>query len=204
MVKLNKLYTRNGDKGCTHLCGGEVVEKTSCRVTAMGDVDELNSHLGLARTLLETTVAAQKHSSPEVIDIEILVKHVSVIQNELFDIGSRLATLSIPEGMNLPQISRQHVERLEEWIDELALITGELRSFVLPGGTRTNAVLHLARSVCRRAERSILLLHKEVPVDEATLIYMNRLSDYLFAAARRCAQIEQAKEFLWIPGGSLS
>jgi cob(I)alamin adenosyltransferase len=202
MVKLNRLYTKNGDQGNTHLFGGELVRKNCTRIQSVGDVDELNSHLGLARTLLAELVSERGSSSAEIIDIQIMAEHIASIQNELFDLGAVLATATRPDGISLPEIAEHHVKRLESWIDELTCLTGELRSFVLPGGTRLNAVLHIARAVCRRTERTILSLRDEAEVSDFIVIYINRLSDYLFAAARRSAQLEQAEEFLWVPGAT--
>jgi len=190
MVTLNRIYTRTGDDGSTGLVGGARVRKNSPRVEAYGDIDELNCLIGIC-----VTVAT--HPAEGVIRGKL-----SIIQNELFDLGAELATPfgSSWEGMLKTQPS--HVEQLEKWIDELNEPLPELKSFILPGGTPLNANLHLARAVCRRAERAILSLNDVEPVSESILRYVNRLSDLLFVMSRSAAQAVGAKELLWVPGAS--
>ncbi|RMG43726.1 MAG: cob(I)yrinic acid a,c-diamide adenosyltransferase [Candidatus Dadabacteria bacterium] len=188
MVKINKIYTRNGDGGETHLVGGELVAKDSLRVKAYGEIDELNSHLGLIRTLEEKT------KKKDLLDM------LSKIQNELFDLGSELATPPGASWDGMLRISDEHVSRLENWIDSLMNGIEELRSFVLPGGSKINANLHIARSVCRRAERSIIELSRSEEVSDSVLAYVNRLSDLLFAMARFESKRSGAAEYLWEPG----
>lgn len=188
MVKINKIYTRTGDKGETGLVGGKRIKKDALRVHAYGDIDELNSWLGLIRTNAEKA----KHGA--------LVSQLAQIQNELFDLGSELAT---PPGESYPgmvTIQNEQVIRLEKWIDQAVGALPELTSFVLPGGTELNSQLHIARTVCRRAERNIITLAASEKVSDSVLAYVNRLSDLLFALARAEAHSAGAQEFLWQPG----
>lgn len=188
MVKINKIYTRTGDKGETGLVGGKRIRKDALRVQAYGDIDELNSWLGLVRT----------HSEKDKRDT--LTAQLAQIQNELFDLGSELAT---PDGESYPgmvTMQNDQVVRLEHWIDQAASHVPELKSFVLPGGTELNGLLHIARTVCRRAERNIISLATKEKVSDTVLAYVNRLSDLFFALARTEAHTSGAQEFLWQPG----
>lgn len=192
MVKLNKIYTRTGDKGTTGLGTGERVAKFDKRIAAYGTVDEANATIGLVRLHLTA------EDGP--VD-EILGR----IQNDLFDLG---ADLCVPDrGEELPyeplRVSDDQVERLEREID---LLNGELEplnSFVLPGGTAASAYLHLARTVSRRAERlmSELAADAAEPVGDAALKYINRLSDLLFVAGRY-TNAKGRKDILWVPGAN--
>lgn len=189
MVKINKIYTKTGDKGETGLVGGKRIAKDSIRVSAYGDVDELNSYLGVIRTI------ADKANSKTLSEI------VAKIQNDLFDMGSLLATPSGETWEGMPKISDSHIKWLEDMIDAAVQGIPELRSFVLPGGTELNAHLHVARTVCRRAERTVLALKRsEAMVDEIGT-YLNRLSDLLFALARKESHDASVPEYLWKPGG---
>ncbi len=192
MVKINKIYTRSGDDGTTGLVGGERTAKNSPKVSAYGDVDETNSHLGMVRTLAEQA------------GLKELSAKIETIQNELFDIGSALAT---PQGYDkypVFKVSEDLIKRLETWIDQAVTGLPELKSFVLPGGTPINAALHLARAVSRRAERSILTLSTLEQIDPKTLVYINRLSDLLFAWSRAESKRAGAPEYLWTPAGKRS
>lgn len=170
MPRLTKIYTRTGDEGTTALGGGQRVPKESLRVTAYGTVDELNSHLGVALAIgLSERLAAV----------------IPEIQNELFHLGSDLCFLEEDkERFDLPQIAARHVERLEQLLDELTPIVGRLDNFILPGGSLSAAQLHVARTVCRRAERDVIALSREEPVGPYVIRYLNRLSDALFIMAR--------------------
>ena len=190
MVTLSKIYTRTGDDGTTGLVGGSRVKKTDTRVQAYGDIDELNSHIGLCATLCEPANLAS------------LREKLLLIQNELFDIGSELACPSGSSAPTIPTTTEPQVSRLEQWIDELNTNLPTLQSFVLPGGSLPNAHLHISRCVCRRAERSILTLHEIEPVNEHLRHYVNRLSDLLFVMCRAAAALTGAQEFLWKPGAS--
>lgn len=193
MVKLNKIYTRTGDDGTTGLVGGSRVSKASRKVAAYGDVDELNSWIGLVRTVIE----GGSHTScgyPSCVD------QLATIQNLLFDIGAVLAS---PAELTWPTkrtIETADITEIEHWIDTLTSQLPELRSFVLPGGTLPNSYLHIARTVCRRAERSVIALTAEEVVSEGVIRYLNRLSDYLFALARYEIAAAGRPEYLWSPG----
>ena len=189
MVKLNKIYTRTGDDGTTGLVAGPRRLKHDARVEAYGDIDETNSVVGLARLDL------QEHGELDAM--------LARIQNDLFDLGADLAT---PDTGEQPQyeplrIVQAQVDRLEQEIDRLNADLEPLKSFVLPGGTRAAAALHLARTVSRRAERRIVELKQmdgEI-VSPAAAAYANRLSDFLFVAAR-WVNDKGRSDVLWIPG----
>ncbi len=184
-VRLTRIYTRGGDQGETSLGDGSRVSKLDCRIGAFGTVDELNSALGLALA----------GDVPEPMR-EPLVR----IQNELFDVG---ADLSVPWGVtDRLRVEQELIDRLEQLCDEFNAGLPELRSFVLPGGTEASARLHVARTICRRAEREVLLGSQEVELNPLVLGYLNRLSDLLFILAR--AANAGGEEPLWKPGSSRS
>ena len=162
-----KIYTKTGDSGETALWGGRRLAKDALRIQAYGTVDECNSVLGIVR------------SHPLSTDLDAFLDQ---IQNQLFVVGSELSAPK--EAPNLPRIQAEDVRRLEEAIDLLGTRLKPLTRFILPGGTPTAAYLHLARTVCRRAERWIVSLHQQEPLSPILLQYMNRLSDFLFVAAR--------------------
>ena len=178
-----KIYTRGGDRGETALFGGERVSKTHDRVQAFGDVDELNALLG--------TVTAELSPGD-------LRDWLVTIQSSLFDLGSELATPKSAKASAGPTVDAQDIAALEGWIDALDGELPPLRSFILPGGTRAAALLHLARTVCRRAERSVVDLALETPVSDAVLAYLNRLSDLLFTMARAANCRAGAEEQPWV------
>lgn len=190
MVKINKVYTKTGDQGTTSLVGGTRIQKSSLRVESYGEVDELSSALGIVRTL---AIQKDKDSS--------LASTIAQIQQSLFDMGAELAC---PAGAEIPAymrlVSDEDISQLEKLIDQETAKVPELRSFVLPGGTQLNAFLHLARAICRRAERSVWMLNTQEPVRQQVPQYLNRLSDLLFTLARSQAHAEGAPEFLWNPG----
>jgi cob(I)alamin adenosyltransferase len=168
MPKLTKIYTRTGDDGLTALGSRERVPKDALRVVAYGDVDELNSALGVAAAMgLEPGLA------------EALLK----IQNELFHLGSDLA-FPADGDFEVPRIEARHVEGLEAMIDKLSAAVGPLENFILPGGSLGASQLHLARTICRRAERGAVALAREEDINEHALAYLNRLSDALFVMSR--------------------
>jgi len=190
MVTLNRIYTKTGDDGTTGLVGGMRIKKNAVRVAAYGDIDELNSYLGLCVTLsADLSFASLSHK-------------LAIIQNELFDIGSELACPTDSANQSIPSTTSEQVDRLVSWIDDLNADLPTLKSFVLPGGTLLNAQLHIGRAVCRRCERSVLDLHESEPVNEHTRHYLNRLSDLLFVMSRAAAALAGSKEFLWVPGAS--
>lgn len=190
MVTLNRIYTRTGDAGATRLATGQSVSKTDPRVEAYGAVDETNACVGLARTHLA--------ADPE------LDAMLGRIQNELFDLGADLATPPKPdeaEGAALRIVDSQ-TARIEAEIDALNEHLPDLTSFILPGGTPAAAALHLARTVCRRAEReAVRLVEAGEPVSGPALRYLNRLSDFLFVASRR-ANGQGRAEVLWTPAAT--
>jgi cob(I)alamin adenosyltransferase len=191
MVLLSRIYTRTGDDGTTALGDGRRVRKDSPRIEACGTVDELNSVLGLA-------VAAGLDDEAAGI--------LKTVQNDLFDLG---ADLSVPEKSPRGKVSRKRpplrvvpsqILRLEEAIDRANATLATLRSFVLPGGSAPSAWLHLARTVCRRAERTFVALSRKDRVNPHAQVYLNRLSDLLFVLARR-ANDDGRNDVLWVPGG---
>lgn len=188
MVVLNKIYTKTGDAGTTALASGERRPKHDLRVEAYGTVDETNAVVGLAR--LET---ARGHPELDAV--------LARIQNDLFDLGADLAT---PESDTPPaypplRVTEAQVSAIEAEIDRMNADLSPLRSFVLPGGSPAAAYLHLARTVSRRAERLMTELAEREPVNRQALIYMNRLSDFFFVAARH-ANDKGAADVLWVPG----
>jgi cob(I)alamin adenosyltransferase len=190
VVKLNKIYTRTGDDGTTGLVDGSRRAKHDARMVAIGDVDELNSALGLAAMVV----------APEIAD------EIVRIQNDLFDLGADLATPLgafdtpdfAPSDMVL-RIVQSQVDWLEHAIDRHNGALPPLRSFILPGGSEAAARVHLARAIARRAERGVTALAVAEPVNPAALGYINRLSDYLFVLARA---INAGADPLWVPGAS--
>jgi cob(I)alamin adenosyltransferase len=183
MPKLTRLYTRKGDEGETSLGGGQRVPKDDPRVTAVGTVDELNASLG---------VALAHGLAPRL--AEVLPR----IQNELFHLGSDLCFLEEDKARYpLPQIEARHITALEQLIDELNAAVGPLENFILPGGAVGAAHLHVARTLCRRAERAVVGLAREAPVGEYALRYLNRLSDLLFTMARYENKQRGVDEPLW-------
>ena len=186
MVYLDRIYTKSGDKGQTSLGDGSRVPKTDSRIVAYGTVDELNSLIGVV-------VAA---GPPE--PVASGLKH---IQNDLFDVGADLCVpvASGTEAEGHLRVTPEQVTQLERWIDGATDQLQPLKSFVLPGGTTASAHLHLARTVCRRAEIKILLLAESTPINPQVTIYLNRLSDLLFVWARLCNDAGQS-DVLWVPG----
>lgn len=191
-LAINRVYTRRGDAGQTHLAGGQRVAKDSRRIEAYGTVDELNSWIGLARAAMAESVAAH----PRLGELgAILIR----VQHELFNLGSLLATL--PEDLHPRQarVTEEDVARMEVEIDRMNGELQPLRSFVLPGGSRLDAQLHLARTVCRRAERVCVALSREEPLPAEALKYLNRLGDALFVWSRWADFVTGTPETLWEP-----
>jgi cob(I)alamin adenosyltransferase len=183
MPRLTKIYTRQGDDGLTGLSGGQRVPKDSLRVAAYGTVDELNSQIGVA-------LAAGLGDR--------LAEILPGIQNELFHLGSDLSFLEEDKAKYpLPQIESRHVERLERLIDEMTTVVGPLQNFILPGGSPGSAHLHVARTVCRRAERDVIALTRKESVGPFVVQYLNRLSDALFVMARYENHQRGMAEPLW-------
>lgn len=192
-IRITRVYTRTGDRGETALVGGRRVPKDSPRIEAYGTIDELNAVVGLVRTFNEERLAEAEHHRR--LD-EILRK----IQSELFDVGSELATPPDAEYEGMFKIGAAEVTALERLMDECQQSLEPLRSFTLPGGGRIPAFLHLARTVCRRAEREILRLSRTEPVNPWLLAYVNRLSDTFFVLGRWVGKHTGEKEYLWERG----
>jgi cob(I)alamin adenosyltransferase len=192
-ISITRVYTRLGDKGETALVGGSRVPKDSPRIVAYGTIDELNAIVGLARTFNAERLAEGEHH--RWLD-EVLRK----IQNELFDLGSELATPPGAEYEGMFRVSAAEVTALEELMDHCQKDLEPLKSFTLPGGGRVNAFLHQARTVCRRAERELLTASRTEPLGEWPLRYVNRLSDLFFVLSRWVAKHLGEKEYLWERG----
>ncbi|MDP2311798.1 MAG: cob(I)yrinic acid a,c-diamide adenosyltransferase [Pseudomonadota bacterium] len=190
-MRITRVYTRTGDKGTTRLVGGQEVPKDHPRIAAYGTTDELNAILGIVRVMNRQSGAA----SEAVSRIDAMLH---TIQNDLFNVGSDLATRPEDRWEGMYRVGDTDVKRLEDWIDALNEDVGPLREFILPGGGPVGAFLHQARTVCRRAERELVALLREEPgTGEGTMRYVNRLSDYLFVAGRWAAKQLGEPEFLW-------
>ncbi|HET7873964.1 MAG TPA: cob(I)yrinic acid a,c-diamide adenosyltransferase [Methylomirabilota bacterium] len=192
-ISITRVYTRLGDKGETALVGGKRVAKDSPRIVAYGTIDELNAIVGLARTFNAERLDEGEHHRQ-------LDEMLRRIQNELFDLGSELATPPDAEYEGMFKMGEPQVTALERLMDQCQEDLEPLRSFTLPGGGRVNAFLHQARTVCRRAEREVLKLSRAEPLNEWALRYVNRLSDAFFVLSRWAAKRMGEKEYLWERG----
>jgi cob(I)alamin adenosyltransferase len=184
-----KIYTRTGDKGTTSLFSNERVHKDNAFVAALGTVDEGNSALGLALSFLPQDPSLNKTR-----------EQLETIQHALFDVGAALATpLSCHENQKLQKTRFGHeaIDLLEQWIDEMEIQLPALRNFILPGGHSAGAALHLSRSIIRRAERLVVPLYEQADVTQYVLVYLNRLSDYLFVVSRFVNHQLKASETKW-------
>lgn len=181
-----KIYTKTGDKGTTSLLGGTRVSKAHLRIEAYGTVDELNSWMGLLR---------DDSPSP---DRKALI---AIIQERLFTLGSHLALDDDQSKIKVPDLKQEDISLLEEHMDAMDAKLPPLKNFILPGGHPAVSHAHLARCVCRRAERQVIRLSEEAPIDELILQYLNRLSDYLFMLSRMIASEVNADEIPWKPRG---
>lgn len=179
-----KVYTKKGDQGTTGLIGGTRILKSSLRIEAYGTVDELNSHVGLLRDLSGD---------------EKLITQLLEIQDRLFTLGSHLAADPVKSKMKLPEIALEDVENLEKWMDEMDEQLEPMRFFVLPGGHPTVSHCHIARCVCRRAERIVVDLNQSELVEAVIMKYLNRLSDYIFVLSRKLTKDLNADEKPWVP-----
>jgi cob(I)alamin adenosyltransferase len=183
LPRITRVYTRTGDDGTTGLASGQRVPKDSHRMAVLGALDELNSVLGMVLASAPTTAATDE---------------LRPIQNDIFHLGAALCVPEEDKGRYpMPAVARRHVERLEAAIDTLTERLGPLENFLLPGGTPSAALLHLARSVCRRAERDLVSLGRETALPPHTLEYLNRLSDLLFVLARWENQSRGVPDPLW-------
>jgi cob(I)alamin adenosyltransferase len=196
-ISINRVYTRQGDQGETALAGGQRVPKDGPRIEAYGTVDELNSFVGVARS----TVAEMAAGEPR---LAVLAAILLRVQHELFNLGSILATL--PEDVHPKQarVTATEVAQLETEMDRMNEELPPLRSFVLPGGSRLNAELHVCRTVCRRAERAAVELARAESIPPETVRYLNRLSDAMFVWSRWASHVAGAPETLWEPNQAAS
>ena len=194
-MRITKVYTKTGDKGKTRLAGGQSVWKDHVRVESYGTVDELNAALGVVRALW---LAEAKGAIRGQVEGEL-----RWIQNKLFDIGGLLATAAGQSFPNMPRIEAQDVRRLETLIDGWQQELQPLKEFILPGGGMVASSIHVARTVCRRAERCCVSLMRKEPVDQSIVMYLNRLSDTLFVFARWVVRQLGEKELLWKRMGSV-
>ncbi len=196
-LAINRVYTRTGDQGETGLAGGQRIPKDALRIEAYGTLDELNAFIGMARDTAEELTA----NYPALGELDGILKRV---QHELFNAGSILATL--PEDVHPRQarVTDAEIAQLEAEIDRMNENLPALRSFVLPGGCRLNAELHVCRTVCRRAERICVTLAREEPADGVIVRYLNRLSDALFVWSRWASHTLGVREILWEPNRAAS
>jgi cob(I)alamin adenosyltransferase len=189
-IRLTRIYTRRGDQGDTDLVGGTRVAKDSARIDAYGTVDELNAALGVARAIN----ASEIRRAPACRELDGILQR---LQNELFDLGGELATPAAEFRTGMFRVGAAEVKALEELMDRCQKDLKPLKSFVLPGGGRVSAFLHVARTVCRRAERDVLRLMRAEDIGEWPLAYLNRLSDVLFVLSRWIGRRLGESEFLW-------
>lgn len=189
MVRITKVTTKIGDKGMTHLAGGKTITKSSLRIDAIGCFDELNAFLGLVSVTL--------NENP---NFDFIKSKILRIQNELFDLGAQLAVLPEDRRHDSPAIVAKDIKALEDEITEMNLGLPTLKSFVVPGDNKISAYLHVARTVCRRAERALFRLTELDKLDDVEMQYINRLGDWLFVASRYVVVHAGLIETLWQPG----
>ena len=186
-----KIYTKTGDQGETSLFTGQRVPKDTPFIDALGTVDECNSCIGAALSFLPKTA--------QFADVR---EQLETIQHALFDVGAALATprtRATQTKLNKTRFDDEAIRLLEQWIDQMEEKLPKLHSFILPGGHTAGALLHLSRSICRRAERCVLPMHREGDVSDGVIIYLNRLSDYLFVLSRYVNHLNHSPEVLWKP-----
>lgn len=195
MVYISKVYTKFGDAGETMLADGQTTSKAAARLRSYGDVDELNAVIGLVRTELDRE--PRRSQDPEF--LESLDRQLGRIQQELFNLGAELATPKAALGEATLVVEERHVTQLEQDLDAWNDALAPLRSFILPGGGPLASSTHLARTVCRRAERELVALAAAEPVRPEAMRYVNRLSDYLFVIGRAASHRLGYDEVLWNP-----
>jgi len=192
-MRISKVYTRTGDAGKTRLAGGQQVFKDDRRVEAYGTVDELNAVLGATRAFIVERL-------PENTTLTTLDTELHVIQSKLFDLGGILATAPGTSFPNMPEVTEDDVTRLENLIDSMNVELEPLKEFILPGGGKVTSLLHMARTICRRAERQCVTLSREDSLGPTLLMYLNRLSDALFVFARWVAKVQGEPQHFWTRG----
>jgi len=188
-IRINKVYTKKGDSGRTQLIGKNNVSKSNNRIECYGEVDELNSSLGFCKSLIE--------SEEKTADKKDILKSISKIQNDLFNLGTMLAVSSQSKIDKLPSISGKEVVFLEKLIDSYNENLESLDSFVLPSGSLPGAYFHVCRSICRRVERKCVSLSSSENIDKLIVVYLNRLSDLFFVWARWINKTLGVQEDLW-------
>jgi cob(I)alamin adenosyltransferase len=178
-----KIYTGFGDAGKTRLYSGQIVDKDNLRVETYGILDELNSAIGILKTYIENN---------------LLLKDLQTIQNDIFKISSELATpADVPIKSFIPAVNEEKIKDIENKIDKLDSQLDPLKNFILPGGSRGAAFCHLARTICRRAERTLISLNKTESIDSHIIVFINRLSDYLFVLARFINKEQNITDIIW-------
>ena len=196
-INISKVYTKSGDRGKTLLIGGEKVSKDDIRVCAYGNIDELNVNIGICSNFLK--------NSPNSQNFTYFIERLTSIQNELFNLGTVLAATGSEMSADLPRVTQDDIKNLEENIDKMNEALEPLESFVLPGGGEIGLSFHQARVVCRRSERNIVeVMDKFTDLDESVLVYINRLSDYLFVLGRSVLNTLDINEELWSPNNITS
>lgn len=192
-----KIYTRTGDSGTTGLFGGPRVAKDDTRIEAYGTVDELNATLGQVRSALKEPAGQTSQANYGLSELDA---RIAQVQHELFSIGAELASPH-PDQFDLRVIGQAHIQRIEDWIDDAEQQLPPLKQFILPGGSVLASHVHLSRAVCRRAERRVISLadavQTETPISDSVIIYLNRLSDWLFVVSRLVNQILNVPDQIW-------
>lgn len=194
-MKSAKIYTKTGDKGTTSLADGSRLPKNSLRIEAYGTVDELNASIGIVKEYVRNS---QNH------DVQKMGQLCAALQNDLFNLGSDLATPMDKRWKNMLVVSEQSINKIEQCIDFYSEQIPPLREFVLPGGSLLNASLHVVRTVCRRAERLVVSLSEKEKINPFAVIYFNRLSDLLFVLSRFVVHCEGGAETRWEKEGGMS
>ncbi len=200
-AKRARIYTRTGDRGETGLVGGDRVPKDSPRIEAFGDLDELSCAVGVTLAELQAAASAAPPGarSEAAAGLTAIADELVHVQRTLFEFGASLATPASARKDTTPAPGADDVTRLERAIDRWSELIPPLQHFIFPGGARPGALLHLTRAVCRRAERDVLRLHRESSVGATELVYLNRLSDFLFVAARYANWLMGVEETRWTP-----
>ena len=191
-ITINKVYTKVGDQGETYLIGGNKVLKNSNRVSAYGEVDELNSHIGSCISYINDNY----RTNDDLVDFSLFL---NVVQHELFNLGNMLATPNEINTNNMPCVNKKSLKRIEDKIDFYNNMLNPLKSFVLPGGHELSSRLHISRTVCRRCERRAVSLLKEEDINNIAISYLNRLSDMLFVSSRWVNFLFNINETTWDP-----